>query len=696
MGDLPNAAPGAPSSGNNETAANRMGIIEINDLVYKMESDLSVAINRTHKNNYCQQTLYDQTQTTIAILNSGADYVDPRRSFLTLTVLLPVTDPLTTDPTNPVFNMYQNAYFGPSGSILNFLDSVVISSRSGDELSRVNDYGQLMHTYLPWTYGIDWAQTVGQEIGLGSFLGGSNTNGVASKNHCNTFQIPLYLLSPFFTYGRLLPSMIMSGLKIELRWKPLGVAAQLFWHNGFQYRPIGSFSQNTNPLQFNGAAQMSYTNDRAYLAGGTDVTKYQTLFGLDSTIIDTTRFDLSDNKDGTYYFQIAAGHNDWKTSFNQETGPAGNSGWYPARAAWLPGIDQVGFSFLTSGTLSGDRVELLFDVVGIHSATQLIVYPAGTSNMGDTTPAGQPNFSTATGQIVAPFVFRQTKIPFQQRMQRQFAAPVQRWKAVTPSTPLSGYQVSNPYFQLCSIQLTDSVQRHLNEYSSVNGLEIVFADWDRTAQTLSGSSVAVYTEVRKSASRALQAFSVVVPVTSSTSYLQNSFAAVDGGYWLNYQYQLGSLYFPQQQAESKGTSDIVRIQDNMFTLTYALACDAWDRWHPKAAPTIMSLRGNQIPYLRPDIWQMVVSQELRDDTYLIRPSEYGQYGSFANGGQCVAVTLERSSMFDLSGIPVNNSRVLALRGNYVLPSNVPTATQFIYLKYVRIARIFLINVEVEQ
>jgi hypothetical protein len=111
---------------------------------------------------------------------------------------------------------------------------------------------------------------------------------------------------------------------------------------------------------------------------------------------------------------------------------------------------------------------------------------------------------------------------------------------------------------------------------------------------------------------------------------------------------------------------------------------------------MMSLRGDMFPFQRPDIYQLPVLREIRDDQYLAVPSVFGQTGSFANGAQCVACTLERSTMFDLSGIPINNSRVLALRGTYVNPTVGGAATQIVFLKYVRLARIFLINAEVEQ
>ena len=80
-----------------------------------------------------------------------------------------------------------------------------------------------------------------------------------------------------------------------------------------------------------------------------------------------------------------------------------------------------------------------------------------------------------------------------------------------------------------------------------------------------------------------------------------------------------------------------------------------------------------------------------------------------NGSQTtLAVTLERSTMFNLAGVPVNNSRVLALRAklspvNTEYRTNRPDVPTIdlrrrldIFLKYVKLARVFLNNVEVEQ
>lgn len=682
-----------PAAGHDESAAARMGVIEINDLVFKMESDLSVAINRTHKNNYFQQTSYDPTQTSICIFNSGADYIDPRRSFFSFQIELPATDVTGTSAADPNYLSYINCYFGANGSVLNLIDSVVVSTRSGDELSRVNDYAQLMVTYIPWTFGPDWARTVGQQLGLGSYLPGKNTNNYGSPSLRTTYHIPLYLLSPIFSYGRLLPSMLMSGMKIELRWKPLAVAAQQYWqgNTNFLFAPLANPPQMVTGFAYDGiATSTNMTQDRAYLYGSPTDSFARAVYGLDPLLTSTNLplLTLTSASDGAEVLTIAAGASSWASTarFPNERGPPGTI-YYSDRPPFMPGIDQIGFERFDTAT--GVFYELIYDVLAVLSPTNLLVMPNGVI------PSVVP--------LLVRSMFRQVKQPFPNRQQRYFTAPLgrgfrgvnQQASGFTLNNPLTSYTINNPFFQLCSIQLTDAIQRHLNEYSATNGLEIVYADWDRTAQSLQGTTTTVYTEVRKSASRALMAFSVVTKPLSGSSYYEDSYRSE--GYWTDYQYQLGSLYFPQQRVESKGSSAPASIQDNMYALTYNYALDAWDRYHPKAAPTMVSLRGSLMPLGgRFDLYETEQPYETRDDSWLVVQSPFGQTGSFANGAQCVAVTLERSTMFDLSGIPINNSRVLAIRGTFVLPPDVTTVTQYVFLKYVRLARVFLINCEVEQ
>ena len=88
---------------------------------------------------------------------------------------------------------------------------------------------------------------------------------------------------------------------------------------------------------------------------------------------------------------------------------------------------------------------------------------------------------------------------------------------------------------------------------------------------------------------------------------------------------------------------------------------------------------------------------------------------FLNDQHSIGVTLERSNIFQLAGIPVNNSRVLTLHANLAANTGegdgleatavIGSATTLgtgssrtidIYLKYVKLARVWLNNVEVEQ
>jgi hypothetical protein len=66
----------------------RQGLIAVNDLTYVLEPDLSVASNKTHKRHYFQSQTYSAGQQAICILNSGADYIDTRRSFLQFDIKL--------------------------------------------------------------------------------------------------------------------------------------------------------------------------------------------------------------------------------------------------------------------------------------------------------------------------------------------------------------------------------------------------------------------------------------------------------------------------------------------------------------------------------------------------------------------------------------------------------------------------------
>jgi len=281
---------------------------------------------------------------------------------------------------------------------------------------------------------------------------------------------------------------------------------------------------------------------------------------------------------------------------------------------------------------------------------------------------------------------------------------------------IASYEITNPYFVLASVQLSDSIQRALNELSATNGLEIVYCDWEQTPQQNGTSLLNVNLEIRKSCSRALKAFArirAVGGVGTNAIYpdgQRDSFRAEAGFTLKEYQWQLGSLYFPQQPVKGGVEND----PDMCGVETYCHLLDACDKFHGTARQPYMTFRGD-IDTREP---KNRLSERAKVSAYY-EDVEQGQWfsnaqgvrGSFMNDAHTIGVTLERSTMFNLAGVPVNNSRVLALRAtlsdehskelNPVLQAKTkidssPIRQVDVFLKYVKLARVFLNNVEVEQ
>jgi hypothetical protein len=474
-------------------------LLATNDLVYILPPDLSVSVNQTHKNQFFQSNTYKHTQRAVCILNTGADYGDLRNSSLEFGIRVDINE--SKDPAEPREGI---GYFGRSGSILNVIKSITISSRSGDEISRIQDFNLLSYHQNQLRYDHNWHETVGQEIGEGSHVI-STVSGNANFQE-QRFSIPLYLLSDFFGYGRLMPSMVLSGLRVEIEWA---------------------------------------TPEEAFLV--------------------------------TSAFSRAAGQD----------------------------ADQV-------------------------------------------------------------------------------------------DQAITGYSIENPFISIRAVQLTDATQRSLNELSATNGLELVYCDYERTDRTEATQTLNM--EIRKAASRALKAIVVNRTTAETNSASFDSFRTRLWDY-TQYQWQLGSLYYPQQPVAQKTN------QYDIIPQAYKHALIAYEKYksttpgkcaglnlykrgaHGETSILVDGLENVDLEGLSP--YASGPAQSLLGET----AEALFDYGTYANGSSVIATTLERSDLFNLSGVPINNSRVLAIRARFNAAAG-RTVTS--YLKYVRLARVFLNNVEVEQ
>ena len=937
-------------------------MIIVNDLVYKLEPDLSVAVNKTHKNHYFQQTSYENNQPATCILNSGADYIDCRKSFLRLQVNLGCKSRdhymgevktkmeeykqgtkrnYIEDIDDEFVNRINDSFvidglFGPNGSILNLIDTVTVTTRSGDELSRCSDLAMLSNMMLPLAYGDDWKKTVGQGLGFGDRLYGRNS----TRQHPlsdKTYAIPLYLLSPIFQYNRLMPAMLMSGLRIQITWhtaakafaqvvtrcptaeqqlkmgqygRVSGAGHQLrpmSWEsNGFikteieetndrslAYEPgdvvidnevvrnnsfnagaVGSVREaqpttNTtadilglmgydvrlkervevkkiyipkaiingeqdqnDPLSYparyvsvhkvTSANQLVGNDQRQLLFSAQVIVKgdnvqeegafwvydgfvpfvlepnlaFNEVYRIAMQVVQADKFEIdTDTLNTDIYKKVDESVADSYTHYNS---------WYykPNNVVDIDdGVDSTTIRRLHDSALSLGRIykrdnplgPILVSDAAVNQSNQygasrfhmgqgnaeLVSWPNtqyGEENVGNQAtsrkitqitsecpvfhdplsnfwgtglddrvlrPASKPpnlgqTVQRTSGGIVLPGykyreedsdIARNWLSPFHQT-DIQFGNDYGGGWIQFLQNPdfVESFTVERPEFSLCSVQLSDMIQRKLNEWSAVNGLEIVYCEYDQTSSPIrsSANGASVYTEVRKSASRALGAYARVVPmykdtkvermVDSNMSHIvtledkvpttttdgEGKEITNDGGArgWLDYQWQLGSLYFPQQKVTGSNPSDF-------DPLAYAYTLEATENFsnrkncmlklhydeHPESGShsSVVATTHMKSYYFNP-------AQAPPDTLSLEKQYIYGRPGSYSGGGHVVSVSLERSPMFNLSGIPINNSRVLALRGNYssATSSISDSIRMVIYLKYVKLARIFLNNVEVEQ
>lgn len=642
--DHPNS--GSLSKGSNDTQ-NRQGIIVLNDLTYVLQPDLSVAVNNTYKQQFFQNTTYTDKTRAVCIWNTGSDYIDTRNSYLRLTCSIANKYPSlksdtfqsnvawaaydTTDkfadgaPTFPGGNQewawekdrMHNYTFG-QGSAVNLIAQITISSRSGDELCRIQGVNMLNHMITKHRYTQEWCDTVYQAAGHGQVWEGDEYS----------FAIPLYILTDFFGYGRLLPSMVASGLRIEIDWENPNIA----------FHAISAVPQR----------QVHATKTSSV---GTGATKTIHL--------------------GVMYDEIT---------------------------------------------------DLKYD------------------NVSPDVPNAQHVVSN------------------------QFSV-------------LTGYDIKDIYFDLKSVQLTDATQRALNEISAVNGLELVYTDYERTQQALDGTFL--HMEVRKSCSRAMAAYARITQnidrakeyakswwadpaksgkakmlyfgefkddayssnlprflKLSSTEYKhgttslagglaqylgeinRDSFASLP---WdvTNYQWQLGSLYFPNQPVASQNsTTD----PSDILPTTYVNMLDTFNNYNGLnkcSSVRFNSHRSNLITNHDVPLTSLpehanntglatahvsnsnahqlsaIKSNYLWLDPFNYNSGHHGMHDTFCNGQTTIAVKLERSNLFNLTGVPVNNSRVLATRIQF---KDVDRQGRMVtcFLKYVKLTRCFLNNIEVEQ
>jgi hypothetical protein len=211
---------------------------------------------------------------------------------------------------------------------------------------------------------------------------------------------------------------------------------------------------------------------------------------------------------------------------------------------------------------------------------------------------------------------------------------------------ITGYTVGDIQFQTDNVDLTDDTQKTLNMESADNGLEYSYERIYTNISQQPSASLTASVQVRKAVSQACFATSLVIDSATSIDPLADSLVTVP---WdvTSFNYRLGSLYFPNQ-----------RLEDPLLDgkEAYIIAQQTYDKL--------------QNPYNESSV----------------------SIVDFTGSQSVMASSFEKDTHLNMSGLPINNSRVLELNCEFAAFTGARDIITF--LQYCVVSRSFIDNVAV--
>jgi hypothetical protein len=199
-----------------------------------------------------------------------------------------------------------------------------------------------------------------------------------------------------------------------------------------------------------------------------------------------------------------------------------------------------------------------------------------------------------------------------------------------------------------SCALTDDTQKTLNSISASQGLEISYPRVYTSINDVPSTSNTVSAQVRKAVSNCSYAVAVVLDPTVIRNIQQDSFKCGTNQY-STYQWRIGSLFFPNQPLTLRTGN--AKAQNESFIMTKAC-----------------------FNKLKHEHMESVVN-----------------YGIFALTAGSICGSFERNQSLEVTGIPINNSRVLEFEATYSESAN---RQLYIFMVYNAISRSYLDNTSV--
>ena len=185
----------------------KAGVLNMNQLSYRMPPDLSVAVSRTVTTQHFANQSAAPGSSSTAIWNTGASYINAKETLL-------IFDLKNTSSVKQWFGLH-------GGSAANLINRLVISSRSGQVLEKIDRCNQLCTINALYRHDKDWASSTGSLFGMVPTITDLDWGSGETIRVC----IPLSFLSPMMSsIESLLPSQLCSGLRFEVTWETSATA----------------------------------------------------------------------------------------------------------------------------------------------------------------------------------------------------------------------------------------------------------------------------------------------------------------------------------------------------------------------------------------------------------------------------------------------------------------------------------------
>lgn len=187
----------------------QIGIMQLNNLTYKLEPDLAVVTARNVQSSYFLSASYAPGSQMVLVCNTGSAFVNLKQSVLVLEV-----QNTSAGGTNG-----NTSWFGLNGgSACNFINQIRIIAKNGVVLEFIQNANVLAAKKVAYAYSTDWKNSVGQAMGIyptAAALGWTyQASGAGSTVR---FEIPLYAFSSLCdNMNTLCPPQLLSGARFEI------------------------------------------------------------------------------------------------------------------------------------------------------------------------------------------------------------------------------------------------------------------------------------------------------------------------------------------------------------------------------------------------------------------------------------------------------------------------------------------------